>query len=70
MLNLELARIVTADRHRETAAAVRDSGLRRALCEHKAEARVVDGAAADARPPSRLDSSAQQGVKPALGSSR
>ena len=70
MLNLELARIVTAERHRETAAAVRESGHRRALSERKAEARVVNGAAADACPPSRPGSSAGHGVKPALGSSR
>ena len=70
MLNLELARIVTAERHRETAAAVRASGLRRALGERKAEARVVDAKTADACPPSRPGSTVGQGVKPVLDSTR
>jgi hypothetical protein len=65
MMNLELARIVTAERRRETAEAVRESGLRRALSERKAEAR-----AAELCPPSRPGSNAGQGVKPVLGSSR
>jgi hypothetical protein len=65
MMNLELARIVTAERRRETAEAVCESGLRRALSERKAEAR-----AAELCPTSRPGSNAGQGVKPVLGSSR
>jgi hypothetical protein len=65
MLNLELARIVTAERRRETAAAVRESSLRRALSERQAEAK-----AAALCPPSQPSSNAGRGVKPVLGSSR
>jgi hypothetical protein len=66
MMNLELARIVTAERRRATDEAVRQAGFRAALSERAAERKL----AADGCTPGRPDASAGQGAKPALGASR
>lgn len=65
MLNLELARIVTAERRHETDRAVRLSPHRIALGERRAELKAGLSIV-----PARPDASAGQGTKPALGPSR
>jgi hypothetical protein len=65
MLNLELARIVTAERRRETDQAVRLSPHRIALAERFAELKAAKAASS-----ARLDGGPTHGTKPALGPSR
>ena len=65
MLNLELARIVTAERRRETDQAMRLSPHRIALGERLAQLKAGQSA-----PRPRPDSNQGQGTKPALGPSR
>lgn len=62
MLNLELARILTAERRRATAEAVRQGRFRIELAERAAECR-----AAESCTPAQPEAGAGQGGRPALG---
>jgi hypothetical protein len=68
MLNLELARIIVAERRREADESVRQGRLRLALAERKAAAaQAIDK---ESSPIPRPGAEAGSSAKPALGSSR
>jgi hypothetical protein len=64
MLNLELARIVTAERHRESTNSLRQAAFRADLDERKAARKTIEAGSP------RQGSTPGQGPRPALGPSR
>jgi len=64
MLNLELARIVTAERNRESTTSLRQAAFRADLEERKATRKAIEAGSAC------RGSKSGQGPRPALGPSR